>query len=79
MVFHPAQIDEVAIPQVLGNVRKRLLGAFVARGHLESHAAKDMARTPTAGASRSMCTQVQTLCALGGAAPLYDLSVSFSR
>ena len=44
--FHPAQIDEVAIThvqtQVQNSVRKRLLRAFVARGHLESHDAKDM-------------------------------------
>jgi len=32
-----------AIAQVQANVRKRLLRAFVARGHLESHDAKDMA------------------------------------
>ena len=44
--FHPAQIDVAAIAtvqtQVQNSVRKRLLRAFVARGHLESHDAKDM-------------------------------------
>jgi hypothetical protein len=43
ITFHPAQIDAAAIAQVQANVRKRLLRAFVARGHLESHDAKDMA------------------------------------
>ena len=31
--FHPAEIDDAAIAQVQANVRKRLLRAFVARGH----------------------------------------------
>ena len=43
ITFHPAAINEAAIAQVQANVRKRLLRAFVARGHLESHDAKDMA------------------------------------
>ncbi len=43
ITFHPAQINEAAIASVQANVRKRLLRAFVARGHLESHDAKDMA------------------------------------
>ena len=46
ITFHPAQIDEATIAQmqaqVQASVRKRLLRAFVARGHLESHDAKDM-------------------------------------
>jgi len=46
ITFHPAQIDDAAITQmqaqVQANIRKRLLRAFVARGHLESHDAKDM-------------------------------------
>ncbi len=41
--FHPAQIDEAAISQVQANVRKRILRAFVARGHRKSHAVKGMA------------------------------------
>ena len=44
--FHPAQIDEAAMSQmqaqVQAKVRTRLLRAFVARGHLEPHDAKDM-------------------------------------
>ena len=47
ITFHPIQIDEAAIAQmqaqIQANIRKRLLRAFVARGHLESHDAKDMA------------------------------------
>jgi hypothetical protein len=43
VIFYPTQIDEAATSQVQANVRKRLLRAFVARGHLESHDAKDMA------------------------------------
>ena len=43
ITFHPAQIDDAAIATVQANVRKRILRAFVARGHLESHDAKDMA------------------------------------
>ena len=35
--------DESAITQVQAAVRKRILRAFVARGHLEAHEAKDMA------------------------------------
>lgn len=46
ITFHPAQIDDAAIAQmqaqVQANIRKRLLRAFVARGHLESHDAKDI-------------------------------------
>jgi len=42
-MFHPAQIDEAAISQVQANVRKRILRAFVARGHIEACDAKDMA------------------------------------
>ena len=46
ITFHPVQIDVAAIAQVQAQVqttvRKRLLRAFVARGHLESHDAKDM-------------------------------------
>ena len=47
ITFHPAQIEDAAITemqtQVQARVRKRLLRAFVARGHLQSHDAKDMA------------------------------------
>ena len=43
ITFHPAQIDVAAISQVQVNVRKRILRAFVARGHLKSDAAKDVA------------------------------------
>ena len=43
ITFHPAQIDDAAIAEVQAKVRKRLLRAFVARGHLESHDAKNMA------------------------------------
>lgn len=46
ITFHPAQIDEVALAQmqtqVQNSVRKRLLRAFVARGHLGAHDAKEM-------------------------------------
>ena len=42
--FHPATVlDESAIAPVQAAVRKRILRAFVARGHLEAHEAKDMA------------------------------------
>ena len=42
--FHEATgLDEAAIAQVQSNVRKRLLRAFVARGHIEACDAKDMA------------------------------------
>jgi len=34
--FHPAEIDDAAIAQVQANVRKRLLRAVVARGHLDA-------------------------------------------
>ena len=43
VTFHPARIDEAAISQVQVNGRKRILRAFVARGHLKSDAAKDVA------------------------------------
>jgi hypothetical protein len=43
ITFHPAQIDEAAISQVQAQVRKRILRAFVARGHIEAGDAKDMA------------------------------------
>ena len=44
VIFHAATgLDEGAIATVRANVRKRILRAFVARGHLESHDAKDMA------------------------------------
>jgi len=56
--FHTAEIDDAAITQVQAqvqaNVRKRILRATVARGHLDTHDAKDMQLTPTAAASRSM-------------------------
>ena len=53
--FHPAQIDEAAMAQMQATVRKRLLRAFVARGHLESHDAKDMnERAATAHAPASL-------------------------
>ena len=46
ITFYPAQIDAAAITQmhaqVQTNIRKRLVRAFVARGHLESHDAKDI-------------------------------------
>jgi len=42
VTFHPAQIDEAAISQVQANVRKRILRAFVARGHMEACDAKDI-------------------------------------
>ncbi len=42
--FHAATgLDESAIAQVQADVRRRILRAFVARGHLEAHDAKDMA------------------------------------
>jgi len=40
--LHPAEIDDAAIAQVQANVRKRILRAFVARGHIEACDAKDM-------------------------------------
>ena len=44
VIFHAATgLDESAIATVQANVRKRILRAFVARGHLEAHDAKDMA------------------------------------
>ena len=44
VAFHAATgLDEAAIPQVQANVRKRILPAFVARGHIEACDAKDMA------------------------------------
>ena len=44
VIFHAATgLDERATAQVQANMRKRLLRAFVARGHIESHDAKDMA------------------------------------
>ena len=44
VTFHEATgLDEAAISQVQANVRKRILRAFVARGHLVTHDAKDMA------------------------------------
>jgi hypothetical protein len=44
VIFHAATgLDEAAISQVQANVRKRILRAFVARGHLDTHDAKDMA------------------------------------
>jgi hypothetical protein len=43
-IFHAATgLDEAAFRQVQANVRKRILRAFVARGHLDAHDAKDMA------------------------------------
>jgi len=44
IVFHPAKIYKTAISQAQVNVHKRTQRAFVARGHLEWHAASDMAR-----------------------------------
>jgi hypothetical protein len=44
VIFHAATgLDEAAISQVQTNVRKRILRAFVARGHIEACDAKDMA------------------------------------
>jgi hypothetical protein len=44
VIFHAATgLDEAAFRQVQANVRKRILRAFVARGHLDAHDAKDMA------------------------------------
>ncbi|OLP06238.1 putative transposase tnA2 [Rhodoferax antarcticus ANT.BR] len=44
VIFHAATgLDESAIATVRANVRKRILRAFVARGHLETCDAKDMA------------------------------------
>ncbi len=44
VIFHAATgLDVAAISQVQANVRKRILRAFVARGHLEACDAKDMA------------------------------------
>jgi hypothetical protein len=44
VAFHAATgLDEAVISQVRTNVRKRLLRAFVARGHIEACEAKDMA------------------------------------
>ena len=44
MIFHAATgLDESAIATVQANVRKRILRAFVARGHIEACDAKDMA------------------------------------
>jgi len=44
VIFHAATgLDEAAISQVQANVRKRILRAFVARGHIEACDAKDMA------------------------------------
>jgi len=44
MFFHAATgLDDAAFRQVQANVRKRILRAFVARGHLDAHDAKDMA------------------------------------
>ena len=36
-------IDDAAFRQLQANVRKRILRAFVARGHLDAHDAKDLA------------------------------------
>jgi len=60
ITFHPATgVDDVAIAQVQANVRKRILRAFVARGHIEPGDAKDMAayRAGRAGggACRAQC------------------------
>jgi hypothetical protein len=42
-IFHAATgLDEAAFRQVQANVRKRILRAFVARGHLDAHDAKDL-------------------------------------
>jgi len=44
VIFHAATgLDEAAFRQVQANVRKRILRAFVARGHIEACDAKDMA------------------------------------
>ena len=44
VTFHAAaDLDEAAFRQVQANVRKRILRAFVARGHIEACDAKDMA------------------------------------
>ena len=44
VIFHAATgLDERASAQVQASMRKRLLRAFVARGHIESHGAKDLA------------------------------------
>jgi hypothetical protein len=43
VIFHAATgLDEAAISQVQADVRKRILRAFVARGHLEACEAKDI-------------------------------------
>ena len=44
VAFHAATgLHEAAISQVQANLRKRILRAFLARGHIEAHDAKDMA------------------------------------
>ena len=44
VIFHAATgLDEAAFRQVQANARKRILRAFVARGHLDAHDAKDLA------------------------------------
>jgi len=44
VIFHAATgLDEAAFRKVQANVRKRILRAFVARGHIEACDAKDMA------------------------------------
>ena len=42
--FHETTgLDDAAISLAQANVRKRILRAFVTRGHIEAHDAKDMA------------------------------------
>ena len=43
LILQPAEIDAQAIAQVQANVRRRILRAYVALGHLEACDAKDMA------------------------------------
>jgi len=52
VAFHAAtRLDEAAIPQVHANVRKRILPAFVARGHIEACDVKDMAERATSSSN----------------------------
>jgi len=50
VAFHAAtELDAAVIAQVQANVRKRILRAFVARRHIETCDAKDMAERATRG------------------------------
>jgi len=72
VIFHAAtDLDECAIATVQDNVRKRILRAFVARGHIEACDAKDMAKSAAssghgrsfsvdAGVRIASATRVQT-------------------